>query len=194
MMVDLAIELDDRPGMLARMGTVLGGAGISIEGGGAWVVEGRGIAHFLVADGAAARAALEEVGISVLGVRPVLMARLRQEVPGQLGELAGRMAAAGINIEVQYSDHDGQLVLVVDDHAKGEAVVDAWRRAHSPLLVSGTSPDPRLHPWGSALPVHTPHPPLDEHASMPSLRWYTSRWKRTVPSSWAPGRPDAGLM
>lgn len=47
---DLAIELDNRPGALAEMGEALGRAGVSIEGGGAWVVDGRGVAHFLFVD------------------------------------------------------------------------------------------------------------------------------------------------
>jgi hypothetical protein len=128
MMVDLAIELDDRPGALARMGAVLGAAGISIEGGGMWVVYGRGFAHFLVEEGAAARSALEAAGIQVLGVQEVLMPRLRQDVPGQLGEITGRMAAAGVNIQVQYSDHHGQLVLVVDDLPRGREIAEAWTR------------------------------------------------------------------
>jgi hypothetical protein len=46
-MNDLAIELDNRRGALAEMGEILGRNGISIEGGGAWVVEGRGVALFL---------------------------------------------------------------------------------------------------------------------------------------------------
>jgi len=43
------------------MGEALGRAGVSIEGGGAFVVNGRGIAHFFD-DGAAARRALEAAG------------------------------------------------------------------------------------------------------------------------------------
>jgi hypothetical protein len=125
-MVDLTIELQDRPGALARLGRVLGQAGISIEGGGMWVADGRGIAHFLVADGNAARAALQQAGILVRAARQVVMQRLRQDVPGQLGELSGRMAEAGVNIEVQYSDHAGNLILVVDDLQKGRAVSEAW--------------------------------------------------------------------
>jgi hypothetical protein len=70
-------------------------------------------------DGAAARVALESAGITVLSTREVVMARLRQDVPGQLGDLAGRMAAEDVNIEVQYSDHDGRLVVVVDDLSRG---------------------------------------------------------------------------
>lgn len=125
-MHDLTIALDDRPGALADMGDALGRAGVSIEGGGAWVVDGRGVAHFLVADGEVARRALEAVGIRVLAVREVLVQRLRQDQPGQLGALTRRMARAGVNIEVLYSDHDHQLVLVVDDLAAGRAVSAAW--------------------------------------------------------------------
>jgi len=54
--------------------------------------------------------------------------RLKQAVPGQLGQLTRRMADAGVNIEVLYSDHDHQLVLVVDDVTKGQQVADAWSR------------------------------------------------------------------
>jgi hypothetical protein len=45
-MKDLAIALGNCPGALAHMGEALGGAGVNIEGGGAWVVNGEGIAHF----------------------------------------------------------------------------------------------------------------------------------------------------
>ena len=127
-MKDLAIALDDRPGALASMGEALGRAGVSVEGGGAWVVDGRGVAHFLFEDGAMARRALEAAGIRVLAERDVVVQRLKQDVPGQLGLLTRRMAEAGVNIEVLYSDHDHQLVLVVDDPARGREVAAAWAR------------------------------------------------------------------
>ena len=127
-MKDLAIALENRPGALAQMGEALGRAGVSIEGGGAWVVGGEGIAHFLFHDGMAARRALEAAGIRVLAEREVLVQRLKQAVPGQLGLLTRRMAEAGVNIEVLYSDHDHQLILVVDDLPRGRAVSEAWAR------------------------------------------------------------------
>ena len=127
-MQDVAIELADRTGALAEMGQALGRAGISIEGGGAWVADGRGVAHFLFADGEAARRALEAAGIKVIAVRDVVVQRLKQAVPGQLGRLTRRMSDAGVNIEVLYSDHDNQLILVVDDIEKGRAVAAAWAK------------------------------------------------------------------
>jgi hypothetical protein len=130
-MKDLAIALDNRPGALAAMGEALGRAGISVEGGGVWVVNGNAIAHFLFEDGAPARSVLEAAGIKVLDERDVLIQRLNQAEPGQLGVLSLRMAEAGVNIEVLYSDHNHQLILVVDDMEKGRAVSDAWTREHA---------------------------------------------------------------
>jgi hypothetical protein len=126
-MRDLALRLDNRPGALAEMGEALGRAGVSIEGGGAFAIDGRtGIAHFLFADGAAARDALEAAGIEVLADREVLVQRLDQARPGQLGSITRAMAEAGVNIEVLYSDHDHQLILVVDDLERGRQVSAAW--------------------------------------------------------------------
>ena len=127
-MKDLAIALDNRPGALAEMGDALGRAGVSVEGGGAFVVNGQGVAHLLFADGEAARNALEAAGIRVLEEREVVVQRLNQAQPGQLGKITRLMAEAGVNIEVLYSDHDHQLILVVDDLEKGRAVSAAWTR------------------------------------------------------------------
>ena len=128
-MMDLSIALQNVPGALARMGEVLGAAGVSVEGGGAWVVGEGGAAHFLVDDSVAAETALAAAGIEVVALREVLVQRLRQDRPGQLGALCGRMAEAGVNIEVLYSDHANQLILVVDDPVAGQRVSQAWMEA-----------------------------------------------------------------
>lgn len=125
-MFDVEILLEDCLGSLGRMGTALGQAGISVEGGGAWVTEGRGVAHFLFEDGAAASKALGNAGITVGRIREVVLLRLKQAVPGQLGILTGRMADAGVNIETLYSDHDHQLVLVTDRPEAAQRVADLW--------------------------------------------------------------------
>jgi organic hydroperoxide reductase OsmC/OhrA len=123
---DLWIDLDDRPGALAEMGEALGAAGVSIEGGGAFAAGGRGVAHFLFTDGNSARHALEAAGIRVRAERTVVALRLDQGTPGQLGQLTRRMADAGVNIEVLYSDHNHRLILVVDDEERGRAVSSEW--------------------------------------------------------------------
>lgn len=125
-MRDLALRLADRPGTLAEVGEALGRAGVSIEGGGAFAGEGGGVAHFLVANANAARAALGAAGLEVTADREVLVQRLRQDEPGQLGRICRRMAEAGVNIEVLYSDHENRLILVVDDLERGRRVTAAW--------------------------------------------------------------------
>lgn len=139
-MKDLTLALDNRPGSLAEMGDALGRAGVSVEGGGAFVVNGAGVAHFLVEDGEKARVALEAAGIRVVAVREVLVQRLHQSEPGQLGKLSRRMAEAGVNIEVLYSDHQNQLILVVDDLEKGRRVSEAWmhQRTTRETVAQGT--------------------------------------------------------
>lgn len=130
-MQDVSILLDHRPGELARMGEVLGGAGISIEGGGAFLSGGKGIAHFLFEDGNAAREVLEREGIHVVSIRDVVVQKLRQDEPGQLGKLCRAMANAGVNIEVQYSDHSNQLILVADNIEKARQVSAQWSQPSS---------------------------------------------------------------
>ena len=125
-MFDLTIRLPNRPGAVADMGETLGQAGISIEGGGAFVVDGVGIAHFLFEDGAAAQRVLQAANFEVITCRRVLVQMLRQDEPGQLGKLTRKMACAGVNIDVIYSDHYNQLILVVDDYAKGLKVSKQW--------------------------------------------------------------------
>lgn len=125
-MKDLAIRLENRPGALADMGEALGRAGISVEGGGGFVVDGQAVVHFLVEDGSAARRALESAGIEVLQVREVLVQRLDQDTTGQLGSFARLMGDAGVNIEVVYSDHDNRLIVGVENLAAGRAVSEKW--------------------------------------------------------------------
>lgn len=125
-MYDVAIELPGRPGSLARFGEALGAAGVNLEGGGVFTVDGVGHAHFLVEDGESARAALEQAGLGTAKVRRVLIRCLKQEVPGQLGAIARTLGDAGVNIEVQYSDHANRLILVVDDIETAKQVTSDW--------------------------------------------------------------------
>ena len=125
-MYDVAIELPGQPGSLARFGEALGAASVCLEGGGVFTVDGVGHAHFLVVGGEAARVALEQAGLGTATVRPVLIRRLKQEVPGQLGAIARALGDAGVNIETQYSDHANRLILVVDDMETAERVTSDW--------------------------------------------------------------------
>jgi hypothetical protein len=74
----LTIHLNNHPDALAAMGETLGAAGVSINGGGMFVVDGKAVVHFLFDDGDAARVALEAAGIHVAGCRTTLVQRLGQ--------------------------------------------------------------------------------------------------------------------
>ena len=127
-MKDLAIRLENRPGALAEMGEALAREGISIEGGGAWTANQDGIAHFLFEDTQKARKALESQGIEVIQENEILIQRLNQNTPGQLGKITRLMEKAGVNIEVLYSDHNNQLILVVDNYQKGKVISENWTK------------------------------------------------------------------
>jgi len=119
---DLTVILEDRPGTLADVGEALGKAGINVEGGCGFPCEGEGVLHILVEDAAAARRALEEVGLEVRGERPVLVLEI-EDRPGALGEVSRRMANAGVNIDLVYLAANNRLVIGADDLDKARAAV-----------------------------------------------------------------------
>jgi len=125
---DLEVALGDAPSALADLGEALGRAGVSLEGGGVTTLDGARVAHFLVDDGPRALAALAAAGIGHAVARDVVMTRLAQDVPGQMGAFARRLADAGVTVQVLYSDHDGRLVLRVadDDLPACRAAVRRW--------------------------------------------------------------------
>jgi len=121
---DLTVILEDRPGELARLGAATGEAGVNIEGMCALTGEGRGFVHVLVEDGAAASAALEDAGMGVADEREVLVIDL-EDRPGTLGEVAGRLAEAGVNIELVYTTFGGvRLVIATDDLDSARAALE----------------------------------------------------------------------
>lgn len=127
-MSDIEVVLDNKPGSLALFGETLGKHHISLEGGGVFYNGETALAHFLVDDAERARTVLAKVGIQVVGIHRVLIQKLRQDVPGQLGQFCRRLAEAGVNIRVQYSDHANRLIVVVDDWQKGAQVSEAWQQ------------------------------------------------------------------
>ena len=121
MATDLTVKPDDRPGVLAEMGEALAGAGVNIDGFSAVAGGGRGEIHILVEDGTAARAALEAAGMEVGAEQEVLVVPA-DDRPGALGEIARRIADAGVNISLAYLAAGSRVVLGVDD-------LEAARRA-----------------------------------------------------------------
>ena len=114
---NLTVILGDKPGELARLGTVMGDASVNIKGLAAFTGDGRGVIHLLVDDADAERAlaALKAAKIGVADDRDVLVVDIIDR-PGTLGELALELAEANVNIDLAYATFgDTQLVIATDD-------------------------------------------------------------------------------
>ena len=127
-MKDLEIILENVPGELALLGETLGKNKISLEGGGVFSNGSFSIAHFLVAEPERAKEVLEQVNIEVVKISDVIIQKLRQDVPGQLGLFCKRIAEGQVNILTQYSDHANQLILVVNNYEKAKQISDDWMK------------------------------------------------------------------
>lgn len=133
MAIDLTLYLDDQPGELARLGNVLGSAGVNIDGLCA-VTSGGGLGeiHILVDDAAPAFAALAAAGIEVASEQEVIVVSIGDR-PGALGEVARRLGDAGVNITSAYLATSTRLVLAADDLVKTKACL-------GPAVPSGQAP------------------------------------------------------
>ena len=118
MLEEIIVTVDDRPGVLAEIGEMLGSSGVNIETLSASAFEGRGIIHLVVDDGEDASELLKTNGFNVEGSRPVLTATL-DDRPGELGRYCRRLAAEGVQISAAYVVKRGggetELLFAVDD-------------------------------------------------------------------------------
>jgi hypothetical protein len=121
---DLTMYLDDEPGELARLGQVLGDAGVNIEGFCA-VTSGGGQSevHVLVEDAAASFGALEGAGIEVAADEEVAVVAVADR-PGELGQMSRKLGDAGVNIRLAYLATGTRLVFAADDFARAKAALD----------------------------------------------------------------------
>jgi hypothetical protein len=123
---DLTITVDDQPGELARIGETLGKAGINIEGLAGFTTQGQGFIHVLVKDASGARSALEEAGLKISDEADALVMDLPSEGidrPGTMGQMARKLADAGVNIQAIYLATKNRGVAVTSDNDKAQAAL-----------------------------------------------------------------------
>ena len=118
MLEEIIVSSDDRPGMLAEIGELLGRTGVNIETLSAFSQNGTGVVHLIVDDGDDAAEVLMQNGFKVEGSRPVLTATL-DDRPGELGRYCRRLAQEGVAISAAYVAKRGggetELIFAVDD-------------------------------------------------------------------------------
>lgn len=119
---NITIHLDDHPGALAEMGEALGKSVVNIDGICGVSCEGMGVLHILVEDATAARSAVEQAGFEVHAERDVLVVNIVDR-PGELGNIARKLANAGINLDLLYLTANLDLVIGVDDLEKAQSAL-----------------------------------------------------------------------
>lgn len=128
MPVEIVIETEDRPGVIADIGELLGEARVNITAAAAFANDGRGVFHFVVDDADRALAALRREGWTVRAAREVLAVSL-DDRPGELGRYARRLAQAGINIRALYTAGeragDRELIVAVDDLSEARRAAES---------------------------------------------------------------------
>ncbi len=124
MPTDLTVILEDRPGALAKVGEALGRAGVNIEGICGVTVSGKGTVHILVENGKKARQVLEANHIDVAKEVEVLVVPV-EDRPAVLGNVARRLATAGVNLNLAYLATSTRLVIGADDLKKAREAVQA---------------------------------------------------------------------
>ena len=119
MLEEILVAVDEnRPGVLAEIGELLGRAGVNIETLAATSTNGQAAVHLVVDDGDDAGEVLAANGFTVQGSRGVLTATL-EDRPGELGRYCRRLAEAGVAISSAYvakrAGGETELIFAVDD-------------------------------------------------------------------------------
>lgn len=114
LMGDLTVELEDRPGTLAKATEAIAKAGINIEGAAGFPCGNAGVFHVLTKDAKATRKALESAGFKITGERQVLAVDV-EDKPGIAAKIFRKIADAGINVDLVYEATNNRLVVGGDN-------------------------------------------------------------------------------
>jgi hypothetical protein len=111
---DLLIEVENKPGALARVTAAVSDAGVNISAATCTRPGDTAAMHILVKHPEAAKHALAIAGVTVTAEREVVVVQA-DDRPGVLADLAHKVAAAGINIDLLYVATNTRVVFGAED-------------------------------------------------------------------------------
>ena len=117
MSVDIVIEVDNKPGVLASIAAAISAAGVNLA---AATCIGRGETaelHILVPHAEPVRHALALTHQAVITREHEVVVAEVHDRPGELADLARRIAEAGINVDTIYVATGNRVVFGADDIA-----------------------------------------------------------------------------
>lgn len=114
MSMDLVIEVENEPGALARVATAISDAGVNIAAATCLHASDHAELHILVPHAEAAKHALALSQLAVTREREVVVVEV-EDRPGVLADLAGKVAAAGVNLDLVYVATNNRVVFGAPD-------------------------------------------------------------------------------
>src|ERR671918_3073923 len=123
MAVDLAIDIENSPGALARVAAAISDAGVNIAGATCVGTGERAELHILVPHAEAAKHALAISHVAVTREREVVVIDV-EDRPGVLADLTRKIARAGVNLDIVYIATRNRVVFGAADVAALRAALD----------------------------------------------------------------------
>jgi hypothetical protein len=121
---DLVIDIENSPGALAQVATAISDAGVNIAAATCVGPGERAELHILVPHAEAVKHALAISHVAVTREREVVVVDV-QDRPGVLADLARKIAAAGVNLDLIYIATQNRIVFGADDLPALKAALDA---------------------------------------------------------------------
>jgi hypothetical protein len=123
MAVDLAIDIENTPGALARVAAAISDAGVNIAAATCVGPGERAELHILVPHAEAAKHALAISHVAVTREREVVVVDV-EDRPGVLADLTRKIARAGVNLDLVYVATQNRVVFGAPDLTALRAALD----------------------------------------------------------------------
>lgn len=125
---DLTVDLENKPGTLARATEAIAKAGVNIEGLCGYASDGGGLFHFLTQDTQSTRRALESAGFEVKAEKDVAVVEAPDR-PGVAAELFRKIADQELNIDLAYLATNTRIVIGGENVPKIQEAISEYAAA-----------------------------------------------------------------